>query len=83
MWMRPHITNEVMPLDVTGPSGAITTYTVAIVTDGSAQPTTGFVAVETDGALVGPRISGLPAGRYQAYPRIGTRVLNPVPFLLT
>lgn len=83
MWTRSHVTDEVMPIDVTGPDGPITSYTVAIVPLGAPEPTTGYVGVETDGAIIAPRIQGLTARFYQAYPKIGTRTLNPIDFRLT
>ena len=83
MWTRPHVTNEVMPLDIQGPDGAVTDYDVAITEHDEPPPTSGYTPAETDGDITGPRINGLDAGMYLAYPKIGTRVLNPVPFYLT
>lgn len=87
MWTRPHTTDEVMPVDVTGPDGSITVFTVAVTGVLDPQPSPGaFSAAEADGEIRGPRVGitrNQVAGTYLAWPKVGQRVLPPVPFVLT
>jgi hypothetical protein len=87
MWTRPHTTDEVMPLDVTGPEGQITSFLVAVTTVGDPEPLAGvYTAAEADGEIRGPRVGvtrNQTAGTYWAWAKVTGRVLPPVPFVLT
>jgi hypothetical protein len=86
MWTRPASTDEVMPIDVTGPDGPITVFTVAVTAVDAAQPTAGqFTAAVTDGNIRGPLVGvtrGLTPGTYWAWAKVNNRVLPPIPFVL-
>ena len=81
----PRTTNEVVDLDVTGPSGEVTAYKVLVQAAGLPAPAISAITAdaEQDGTLWGPRINGLPAGLYEAWAKIGTRVRGPIRFRLT
>lgn len=83
MWIRPRTTNDLLPIVVDNDGVTLTVFEVALVPFGDPAPTTGYVAAEVDGDTVGARVSGRGAGLWQAYPRVGARVLNPIVFRLT
>lgn len=87
MWCRPHTTDEVMPMDVIGPEGPISVFTVAVTAVGADEPGSGaYTAAETDGVIRGPRVGtsrSQTAGTYWAWAKVNGRVLPPIPFVLT
>ena len=83
MWIRPRTTTDVLPIDVQNDGTPVTSFEVAIVPFGDPAPTTGFVAAVADGDTWGATVTGRAAGLWSAYPRVGTKVLNPIVFRLT
>ena len=87
MWSRPASTSEVFPMHLEGPGGVITVFLVAVTPVTGPDPEPGdFVPMSTDGDQRGPEVGiahGHGPGVWNAWAKVGTRVLPPIAFCLT